>query len=69
MAKGSKKEEKAPIIPMKKAEASAKVMELIQIWFKLKKDLKDTQGAYKEKIKGVEEEIEDTLAAAEASKD
>ena len=39
---------------MKKAEASKKVMELIQVWFKLKKDLKDTAGAYKEKIKDIE---------------
>lgn len=49
-------------------EAAEKVMGLIQVWFKLKQDLKDTQGAYKEKIKDIESEIEETLADAEATK-
>jgi hypothetical protein len=49
-------------------DAAKKVMGLITMWFKLKKDLKDTQAAYKEKISGIEEEIEETLADAEQTK-
>jgi hypothetical protein len=66
MAKKEKKEKVHATISQE--DAATKVMGLIQMWFKLKTDLKETAAAYKEKIKGIEQEIEETLADAEATK-
>lgn len=64
----SKKEEQdntSPLNKISREQAGQQVLELVEKWYKLKNDLKETSAAYKEKIKQIEEEITGTLESAE----
>lgn len=65
----AKKEEQvdntSPLNKISREQAGQQVLDLVEKWYKLKNDLKETQAAYKEKIKQLEEEIIGTLNSAE----